>query len=196
MTNSPQHTEKRLINRKRFVAELGLILGGLVAGCTPAKILFKAYPDKFGNDPALVERYLRAFVLTVIPGAPADDPNLTRIFRDDYYPFHSHCAFFVSDLADRGAEMFGEEDFSRLSPDERTRVIQSGLDGDAITSRLYRGAVYMSQVSFFGSIYDDERGCELIGYPGTEQYHSPEEMFYPDPSRYLSFEITGTGNYR
>jgi len=189
------HTGKRLIKRKRFVAELGLILGGLVAGCTPAKILFNAYPEKFKHDPALVERYLRAFVLTVIPGARADDPNLTRIFRDEYYPFHPHCAFFVSDLADRSVDLFGDDDFTRLSPDERTRVVQSGLKAGVITSRLYRGAVYMSQVSFFGSIYDDGRGCELIGYPGTEHYHSPEEMFYPQPSRYLSFEVTREGNY-
>jgi hypothetical protein len=193
--NAIPHTEKRLISRKRFTAELALILGGLIAGCTPAKILFKTYPEKFRNDPALVERYLRAFVLTVIPGAPPDDPNLTRIFTDDYYPFHSHCAFFVSDLADRGAGLHGEEDFTRLSMAERTAVIQSGLEGDAIISRLYRGAVYMSQVSFFGSIYDDERGCELIGYPGTEQYHSPEEMFFADASPYLSYEVTGQGNY-
>jgi hypothetical protein len=193
--NANGHRERRLIGRKRFVAELGLILGGLLAGCTPAKILLKAYPGKYGNDPDLAERYLRAFVLTVIPGADPADPNLTRIFLDDFYPFHSHCPFFLSDLADRSRDLFGEEDFGRLLPGERTEVIQSGLDGDAIVSRLYQAAVYMCQVSYFGSIYDDERGCPLIGYPGTETYHSPGEMFYLHAERYLSFELTGDGNY-
>ena len=184
-----------LISRKAFVLQAGMLLGGCIAGCTPLRIIFKAFPAKFREDPALTDGYLRAFVATVIPGVAPDDPNLVRIFTDDYYPFHQHCAFFVSDLARRSGDLFGDEDFPGLSHDRRTRVIRDGLDGDAIASRLYQGAVYMTQVSYYGSIYDDARGCPLIGYPGTETYHSPEELYYPDAVAHLAPEDTIDGNY-
>ena len=183
------------ISRKAFVGQMGLLLGACFAGCTPAKILFKAFPSKFKEDPALVDAYLRAFVATVIPGARIDDPNLVRIYTDGYFPFHEHCRFFVSDLAQRCADLFGDERFHLLGAAQRTRVIQDGLGADAIVSRLYQGAVFMAQVSFFGGIYDDARGCALIDYPGTEAYHSPGEMYYPDASRFLDCETTSDGNY-
>ena len=183
------------ISRKTFIGQIGLLLAGCLAGCTPVKILLKAYPAKFREDRELADEYLRAFVATVIPGAPIDDPDLVRIYTDGDYPFRPHCAFFVSDLAKRSADLFGEEKFPRLDAVRRTRVIRDGLDSDPIVSRLYRGAVFMAQVSFFGSIYDDARGCPLIGYPGTETYHSPEEMFYPRAAEWLSAEATADGNF-
>ncbi len=195
VTLSGEDRPGNLITRKAFVARISLLLGATLVGCTPAKILFKAYPSKFKDDPDLVEEYLRAFVVTVIPGAWIGDPNLVRIYTDEYYPFHTHCRFFVSDLASRSADLHGDERFHLLAPADRTRVIREGLRGDAIISRLYQAAVFMCQVSFFGSIYDDEGGCPLIGYPGTGRVYDPDEIYYRDPSPFLSHELTTNGNY-
>jgi hypothetical protein len=183
------------IRRKTFLLRAGLLLGGCLAGCTPLQLALKAYPSRFRDDPVLVDAYLRAFVATVIPGTPADDPNLVCIYTDIDYPFHAHYGFFVSDLARRSDSLFGDEDFPGLDPGRRIRVIRDGLDGDAIASRLYQGAIFMAQVSFYGSIYDDARGCPLIGYPGTESYHDPSDISYPDAAAHLSRESTNDGNY-
>lgn len=185
----------RGMSRKTFLLQAGLLVGACLAGCTPARILLHAFPSKFENDPTLIDEYLRAFVLTVIPGAPPDDPNLVRIYTDEYYPFAPRCGFFVSDLATRSREICGREAFPSLTLASRSSVVRSGLGGDAIVSRLYQAAIYMAQVSFYGSIYDDARGCPLIDVPGTETYVAPEELTYADAPAILARELTTDGNF-
>jgi len=147
------------------------------------------------SDEKLIDSILRAFVVTVIPGAPIDDPHLTRMYSDEFYPFHSYRGFFVSDLCRRGEDLYGTERFDQLSLEQRTKVVQDGLDADATTSRLYRGAIFMAQVSVYGSIYDDENGCSLIDFHGANSGFTPEEMCYRDNSPFLAGEITQDGNY-
>lgn len=174
---------------------MALFSGVVIAGCSPIRILLKDYPKKFDRNAELKDTTLRAFVATVIPGARDDDPNLARIYTDDYYPFHSYCAFFVSDLSRRSAELYGSERFDLLSRDQRTHVIDNGLQADATITRLYEGAILMAQVSFYGGIYDDDEGCPLIDFHGTNSGFTAEEMCYPDSSLHLAREETNGGNY-
>ncbi|MBI1805068.1 MAG: hypothetical protein HY033_08920 [Ignavibacteriae bacterium] len=185
----------RKISRLDFIKNLSLLSGLLVAGCTPLRILLKQFPEEFKTNNELIDTMLRAFVVTVIPGAPFDDPNLTRIYTDDFYPFHSYCGFFVSDPSKRSEELYGTERFEQLAFDQRTKVIQGGLQADATLARLYAGAIFMAQASFYGGIYDDEKGCPLIDFHGTNSGFSADEMFYPDGRSFLACEVTQTGNY-
>ncbi len=75
------------IPRRQALHQLGLIAAGLAAACTPVRVLVSAYPQAFDDDDELVDRVLRAFVTAVIPGAPADDPDLVRAYTDPAYPF-------------------------------------------------------------------------------------------------------------
>lgn len=185
----------RSLSRRLFLTELSALVAGAVIGCTPLRILLKSYPKKFDKDRDLEDRFLRAFVVTIIPGASREEPHLSRMFNDGYYPFHTYRGFFVSDLAQRSRLMFGHEDFDQLSQSERTRVVQSGLEADATTARLYRGAILMAQVSYFAGIYDDQRGCPLIEYYGPDSAYSGHEMYYSNASQYLAQEATPTGNF-
>src|SRR5439155_290049 len=97
---------------------------GLGAACTPARVLVNAYPQTFDDDPELVDRVLRAFVTTVIPGAAADDPDLVRALTDPDYPFAQFAAFFAADLTRRGERRFGEPASERLTPDQRAAGIR------------------------------------------------------------------------
>jgi len=89
----------RRVSRLSFLKQVSVILGLAVSGCSPLRILFKDYPRKFDDDPRLRESTLRSFVTAVIPGADIDGPDLVRIYGDPFYPFHSYCGFFVSDLS-------------------------------------------------------------------------------------------------
>ncbi|MGH7455398.1 MAG: hypothetical protein ACRENG_28855, partial [bacterium] len=171
------------------------LTGFAATGCSPVRILLKAYPEKFDQDKQLVEKTLRAFVLTVVPGASLDDPNLIRIYSDDYYPFCRYCGFFVFDLAKRSAKLYGDERFDQFVLAQRTAVIETGLRADASVARLYRAAVFMAQVSFYGGIYEDEKGCPLIDFHGTQSAFGDEKMFYPQCTALLAREITRDGNY-
>lgn len=185
----------RKISRLDFVKQMALLSGAVLVGCSPLKIFFKAYPGKFDTDSALVDRILRAFVVTVIPGASFDQPDLVRIYTDEFYPFRNYCGFFAADLVQRSKELFGTEKFDELTLEQRTSVIQNGLEADSTLRQLYTGAIFMAQVSFYGSVYNDDRGCALIDFHGTNSGFTPDEMCYNNASLSLAKEITSTGNY-
>ena len=67
----------RKVSRMHFVKQVSMLTGALFVGCSPVRILLKDYPKKFDTNEELADSFLRAFVATVIPGTPIDDPNLT-----------------------------------------------------------------------------------------------------------------------
>ena len=166
----------------------------IFSGFSAIQMLLRIYPKRFREDGSLSDRVLRAFVTTLIPGAPLDDPNLIRMYLDSYYPFCPYPGFLVYDLARRSRKLHGVEQFEKLSQRQRTAVVQDALGGDETINRLYKGAILMAQVSFYGGIYDPEKGCPLIEFPGRNNGYSPGEMFYPDAEGYLAVELTGDGN--
>ncbi|HXJ31722.1 MAG TPA: hypothetical protein VNG35_13840 [Gemmatimonadales bacterium] len=180
------------IARREALRRLGVLTAGLASACTPLRIVLHDYPSVFDGEDAS-ERVLRAFVLTVIPEADAEDPNLLRAFRDSDLRFAPYRGFFVSDLCQRAAARTGES-FDRLSQAERLAVVQEGLAADATTERLYTGAILMAQASYYGGIYDDTRGCALIEFEGAYQFRGLAAVTYPDPERFLSWPLTANGN--
>ncbi|GMR25392.1 MAG: hypothetical protein BMS9Abin39_0687 [Ignavibacteria bacterium] len=182
------------ISRLDFIKKLTLLTGVIITGCTPVRILLKSYPDKYDYDKEMGRQIMDAFVLTVIPGANPDDPDLSRIFNDEYYKFSKYLGFFISDLCSKSKQLFNIENFSNLTPLQRTKVIQSGLKDDSTTAKLYTGAIYMTQVSYYSCIYNDEKALELIDYNGSYGFMDAD-MFYNNSDKLLADEITFSGNY-
>ncbi len=168
---------------------------GLAVGCTPLRILLRAYPHEFDDDHRLVDRVMRAFVSTVIPGAPVEGPNVVRVFLDEYYPFAPYCSYFVYDLCRRSRERYGVGRFDRLDLEQRTRVVRDGFAADETTRRLYNGAILLAQLSFYAGIYDESEGCPLIDFPGRFQVVPKGRLSYASPARYLARQATVDGNY-
>jgi hypothetical protein len=189
-----QQPKKTALSRRDALRHGGVLIAGLAAACTPLRIVLHDYPRRFETDEALRERVLRAFALTVIPEADPGAPNLTRAFSDPSYPFAAYRAFFASDLSRRGADRFGEPAFDRLTQAQRTVVIEDGLQADATTRKLYTGAIYLLQISFYAGIYDDDAGCPLIGFEGTSRFRGFDALTYPDPERFLGRSTTRDGN--
>ena len=81
-----------------------------------------SYPRDFKHAPELVDRILRAFVSTVVPGAP-ESPNVARAYPDEGLPFASYAEFFAADLCRRSSDMFGTDEFDQLTARERTAVL-------------------------------------------------------------------------
>ena len=182
------------ISRLDFLKKISLSLGVLITSCTPVNILLNTHDDKYDEDSNLKVKILQAFVTAVIPGTDPDNPDLCKIFCDDYYPFHKYCGFFISDLCSKSKKLFGSECFYDLSFEQRTEVIQSGLDDDSTTKRIYTAAIFITQVSIYCSIYDDEKGCNLIDFHGSYGFMDTS-MYHTNPQVYLAKEITPTGNY-
>ncbi len=184
----------RKISRADFLKRLFLLSGAAWTACTPLRIALKTYPDRFDADHELREKLLQAFVAAVIPGVPLDATHSTRMLTDDFYPFHSYCGFFTADLAQRSMKLYSHDRFDQLSIEQRTQVIQHGLQADATTARLYQAAIYMTQLSFYASIYDDKAGCTLIDFHGTNAGFPAAEVCYTNREMPLAQEATSDGN--
>jgi hypothetical protein len=184
----------RKISRADFLKQLFLLSGAALTACTPLRVALKTYPDRFDADGELREKLLHAFVATVIPGVALDAAKSTRMLADDFYAFHSYCGFFAADLAQRSARLYHHDRFDQLAIEQRTDVIQSGLQADATTARLYQAAIYMTQLSFYASIYDDKAGCVLIDFHGVNAGFPSTEMYYTNSAIPLAHETTSDGN--
>lgn len=186
-----RHTQS--VSRRDVIRSLGLMAAGLAAGaCAPLRILTRSFPAEFKHRPDVVDRVLRAFVSTVIPGADPDAADLTRAYVDPGYPFARYAEFFASDLARRAHDRFGEHAFDRLTINQRTVVIRDGLAADGTTRKLYQGAIYLAQIAFYGGIYDDDAGCPLIDFPGR---YRGDPVTYADAHQFLPPAQTPGGNY-
>jgi len=157
------------------------------------RMLLDLYPRRFRKDAALRDRLLKAFVLTVIPGADESYPNLTRMYYDADYPFYPYTGYLLYTLTARSARLFGSA-FDRLDPARRTSVLVDALAADDTTSRLYKGAILMAQVSYYAGIYDPDRGCSLIEFPGRNRGYSAAEISYSNPKEFLGTESVTDGN--
>lgn len=192
-TQTGQYSAAR-ISRLDFLKRITFSFGILATSCTPVKILLNTHDDKYDEDKNLKSKILAAFVTAIVPGSDPDDEENYKIFCDDYYPFHKYCGFFVSDLCNKSKKLFGTESFYDLSLEQRTEVVQAGLEDDSTTARLYTAAIFISQVSVYCSIYNDEKGCSLIDYSGAYGFMDAE-MYYSEQSKFLAMEMTSTGNY-
>ncbi|NIP77966.1 MAG: hypothetical protein GWM90_01685, partial [Gemmatimonadetes bacterium] len=134
------------LTRRAALARLGALACVALAGCTPLRILTGWYPEQFDEDHGLVDRVLRAFVDTVIPGTPMDDPDLARAFLDPELPFAGYASFFAADLCRRAESRWGGQ-FDSLRRSHRVAVVRDGLGADAATRRLYDGAIFLAQMS-------------------------------------------------
>jgi hypothetical protein len=191
---SAVEAQNRFVSRRAVLRTLGFAGVGLIAGCTPLRIVLHDYPEVFDDDRELTDRVLRAFVTTVIPGTDPETPHLTRAFFDPAYPFAPRTAYFAADLCRRSSRAFGHNAFHTLDPVRRSRIIVDGLRADATTRRLYGGAIFLTQVAVYAGIYDDSVGCELIEFQGSRGLLSPMAQRYPHPERFLACESTANGN--
>jgi hypothetical protein len=179
------------MERRAVVRYLALLLAGVgTEACTPLRILTRSFPAEFKDDPEIVGRTLRAFTAAVVPGFDPGETNPARALLDRRYPFAAYAPFFASDLSRRAQDRFGTA-FDALTLEQRTAVILAGLHADGTTRKLYRGAIYLTQVSIYAGIYDDAAGCALIGFPGLFRGGA---VSYEEPAVFLPKPRTSRGN--
>lgn len=153
----------------------------------------KIFPHEYFKNDKLKEKILRAFVTTIIPGADEKDENLIKMYNDKYYPFNIYCSYFVFDLNRRSQKLFNNKDFFELSLWEKTKVVQNALSGKELSRRLYKGAILMAQVSYYGAVYNEDSGCPLINFPGNNEGYTKEEVTYSFAGYYFDNELSIDG---
>lgn len=175
-----------------------LLAGGVaslaMAACTPATIVFKAYPEAYRPGSDATQAALRAFIDTVVPGLTPAELQAVTILRDPFYPVAAYADFLASDLDARARRGF-RQPFHALSLDQRSAVLRHALThGDGTTRKLYTGAAFLSQAAVYGGIHDDQAGCRLTGYPGAGHLVPPAQASYGDRARFATRGLSLDGN--
>lgn len=185
---------RRLSRREAVLRLAGALAAVGVAGCTPARIVLHLYPEMFDHDDALCQRVLAAFARTVVPSASAQDPNLTRAYSDPAFPLAKYRGYFASDLCQRAMRVGGARTFDQLDATQRRAVVAAAAADRGTTGRLYRGAIYLTQIALYAGIYDDVHGDPAIAFRGRYHLRPLSQTSYPDPSRFLPVAMTVDGN--
>ena len=184
---------RNAMGRREALSRMGLLSTALLAaGCTPMQIVLRLYPEEF-DESQYRDNILRAFVLTVIPGAAQSDPNLIRALIDEDYPLASHSGYLASDLHHRSRSRFGRS-FDQLGPDQRTEIVMQAVASGGTTTRLYTGAIFLTQIAYYAGIYDPAAGCRLIGFDGRYRFTGIQATTHPDHARFLATTLTTTGD--
>jgi len=140
-------------------------------------VLINAYPQVFDDDPALVDRVLRAFVTTVIRPRPPRR-RLTRAFTDPIIPL-LHTPVLCGDLARRGQGATARPSSASLRKPGRRRGRRPAAD--ETSRKLYSGAIALAQIAFYAGIYDAARAARIIGFEGADHWHPLADITYPIP---------------
>ena len=180
------------MDRREVVRYLTWLIATAVTGaCTPLRIVTRSFPAEFKTDPDLVANTLRAFTAAVVPGFDAGQTDPARALLDTRYKFATYAPFFASDLVRRTDRRFPGRDFASLDIEQRAKVITDGLEADATTRKLYRGAIHLTQVSLYAGIYDSGAGCSLIQFDGR---YRGAKVSYTNPESFLPVSSTTRGN--
>lgn len=182
-------------SRREFILRLSLLSLFAGTGCSTITKLALSYPEEYDTDAHLVESNLKAFASTVLPGVDVSDPNITRIFSDEYYPVYKIRGYFLHTLNKFTAKNYNRSQFYELKPDQREETIQSFLDGGGRKRRLFKIAILLVQTSFYSGIYDSNEGCDFIGFRGANYGFNTSEMYYSEVTDLVSDSITEDGNY-
>ena len=191
----PRSNTGATVSRRAALKSLAVLAAaGVGAACTPIRMGLRLAPGGFDDDEALVDRVLRGFATAVVTGIPADHPNLVRHFYDDDYPLAKYRGYLAADLCQESVDRFRIPAFDQLPLAQRTKIIESKLASGGVTRRLYRGAIYLTQIACYAGIYDADRGSPLIDFDGRCRNPSVADSTYPMPHRFLSHETTLDGN--
>lgn len=133
---------------------------------------------------------LRAFSEVIIPEAQFEEPGLTDVFYDEYYPFLKYIRILSEDLDKVSKKEYQTDCFSDLSLIRRTEIVDRRLIHNGVSGAIYMAAIYLIQLSYFTGIYNPDKGCELIGFQCEDQ----ETDSYQDIAYFEGDPATSDGN--
>jgi hypothetical protein len=175
-----------MTTRRNMIKKLGALAGGifilpLTRGLSPDENL----------DLQRSSKTLLAFAGTVTPGVMAVGGGFTEIFDERVYGFRKFKWLLLTDLRNRSRRIFGNDNFAKLEPEQRHRVIVNALRTRGIMRRLYSGAIQITQVGYYSGYRCRPEGCTEIGFRSQFGY---EPACYAEGSDFFGQSLTDDGN--
>ena len=194
MRNEPTSTggHGRVFTRREILRGLGALGLLHLSGCATLELGLGLHSDRFEEDADLTRSYLEAFAATVVPGCPGGATCPGQALVDPDFPLADHAPWLLDDLRERSRARGAE--FPGLSPEDRQAVVAEGVGASGVTSRVYTGAVFLTQIAAFSALYDESGAAPLIDFPGPNRGYRRSEITYPEPEEFLGRERSATGN--
>ena len=190
MTPRPGMTRRQALAWIAAASALPLLGGSGAIGCSTLRIASGLAPGARRRARDREADVMQAFCTAVVPVSADEVNDVARAYRDPEFPLARHLPLLVHDL---DARSHGAG-FDRLADDERREIVLDGSEARGPVGRLYRGAILLTQVAFYASIYDDERGCPAIDYPGAGELADRALQTYADPESYFGRSHSADGN--
>ncbi len=176
-------TTRRQAIRQIAIIGAGLTVAGIATGCLS--------DGAIGDQLEHGDKLIRAFMETVVPGAPVQHPDITTAFRDKMYGFSKYRWLFNFDLRSRACKLFGTLNFHKLEIHERKRVIENALRTDGKMKRLYSGAIQIAQLTVYTGFYCEPERCEMINFDAGFKGGITS---YPNTNQFFGRSMTLNGN--
>jgi len=183
-TNKLYIMKEKLYNRRQAIGLLATM--AIASSCMPIKVIFNTRKEPEKN----YDTTLRAFSEVIIPEAQFEEPGLTDVFYDEYYPFLKYIRILSEDLDKVSKKEYQTDCFSDLSLIRRTEIVDRRLIHNGVSGAIYMAAIYLIQLSYFTGIYNPDKGCELIGFQCEDQ----ETDSYQDIAYFEGDPATSDGN--
>jgi hypothetical protein len=142
------------------------------------------------------DRVLYSFVATIIPDIDIKNRSVIKHFYDKELDFNKVKTLFLLQLRCTSKRMFKNANFDELTHDQRMAVIEDGLQGCELKSKIFSGAIFLTQVAIYCDIYQENQGSELFRYETAKlDLINPEEYHYARLEGIGARSITIDGNY-
>ena len=102
-----------------------------------------------------------------------------------------HGRRFVKDLLNRSRRLFNDTPFVKLPNSKREEIVRHGLQAGIFKSKIYKAAIYLTQVVVYAGLYNNEGLCPVIDFNTEYNFESTTYRNYQD---FLGKNITFDGN--
>lgn len=195
MPHTPHIPASQPLPSRRALLRASLALtAATLMGCTPLKLAAQHQPCSPADALSGAYRVLNAFAQAIVPDAGPDMPSLTRVLYDPYFPFAPYVEVFIDDLCRRARHRHKFESFDTLDLPTREGLVAEAVAHGGLIRRLYVGAIFLTQASFYADIYEQSGGCAAIGFEVPYRFVDFNCLTYPDTETFLAFQETCDGN--
>jgi hypothetical protein len=179
---------KQKLHRREALKQIVTAYLGLHFVITPSVINLVDFGEYTVSNS---EKKLRSFIETVIPGINTNHPLLTIVFRDSFFGFAKYRPLFLYCLNRQTKKKYGHNNFFDLSYQDRSQVIEAGLNSGPNTSALFSASIFISQLTVFSGFYKAPETCHLIGFTDTMD---DDPITYLESEKFMGKELTVNGN--
>ena len=141
------------------------------------------------------KKILLAFMEAVVPGCDINNANNLTGFYDSTLPLAKYVRVLVFRIKRMTKKAGYKKSFYNLSVVDREKIIQYGYNNSTLDRELFHGAIYLSQVTLYGGIFNKNSNADFIGFEGASSSAPNTDLWHYADMEGQESPMTENGNY-